>query len=106
MGSHRTPDEIAGAQTSGVGLHVAIVREQDGIPDFVLVEGSREALRFLADMIRAVAESESLPAGYSMGPASAGRFHFADTATEALYISCVEADSDSAVGELEERSDV
>lgn len=106
MGTHRTPDEIAGAQTSALGLHVARLSEgEEDEEKFVLIQGSREALSFLADVIRSVANSESLPAGFSMGPASAGRFHFADSATEGLYISCVEASSDAGACERGKRSD-
>lgn len=87
MRTQRSPDEIVGAQIHALGLHVTTLRPQE---DFVLIQGSREALRFLANVIVGVANSDSLPADFSMGPASAGQFHFAESATEGLYISCIE----------------
>ncbi len=97
VGDRRTPDAIAGEQTRPVGLHVGVVQSQDGFEDLVLIEGSREALRFLAEILVALAEAEALPADFSMSPSGAGRFHLAETTTEALYINCVESDSASAV---------
>ena len=86
------------------GLHVRVVPSQDELEDFVLVEGSREALRFLAEIILALAESDTLPAHFSMSPSSAGRFHLADTATEALYINCVDNHSKEAAARDGEQS--
>ncbi len=104
MGQRGTPDAIAGAQTRSAGLHVRVVPSQDELEDFVLVEGSREALRFLAEIILALAESDTLPAHFSMSPSSAGRFHLADTATEALYINCVDNHSKEAAARDGEQS--
>jgi len=55
----------------------------------VLIEGSRDALRFLASILNAVAATETLPSDSSMGPVSAGNFHSADSAKVGLYVSCI-----------------
>lgn len=94
MAKSLSPDDIAGAQTVSVGLHIGVMRHEDEAEDFVLVQGSRDALRFLGELIFAVADSDSLPADFSIGPRSAGQFHFADSATEAIYIRCTESSDD------------
>jgi hypothetical protein len=68
------------------------------------IEGSREALTFLAEILLALAETEALPADFSMSPSGAGRFHLAETTTETLYIKCVEGDSAGAVVGREDQS--
>ncbi len=96
MGARRTPDEILGAQDHSVGLTIRMLpAELEDEDDYVLLSGSREALRLLGDVLHSLAESDELPASIQMGPHSAGRFHLSSSTEVGMYLLCSSADHDS-----------
>lgn len=90
MSDRPTPDEIFESHAEPVGLEIRLVEDGTGDDRFVLVSGDREALRFLAAVLTALAESSTLPASKQFGPKSAGRFHLSPRSDIAVYLQCAE----------------
>lgn len=88
MGELPTPDEIFGAQEDPAGLEIRLVEASDPDERFLLISGSREALRLLAAVLDALADSPRLPASTQFGPRSAGRFHLSPSSNIAVYLQC------------------
>jgi hypothetical protein len=97
----QSPDDVCAGRIHTAGVELRLIAgdvSADELP-LVLVRGEPEALRFLAELLQAVADSPTLPARFQMSPNGAGRFHFSASAEIGLYIECVEALSDSSGGE-------
>ncbi len=88
MGELPTPDQIFGAHDEPGGLEIRLVEASDPDERFVLISGSREALRLLAAVLDALADSPHLPASTQFGPRSAGRFHLSPSSNIAVYLQC------------------
>jgi hypothetical protein len=87
----RSPDEVCAARTRPVQLDLRVLdgdHEADELP-LVLVRGTAEALRFMADLLTAVADSPTKPSRFQLAPNAAGRFHFSSAADAGLYIECL-----------------
>jgi len=96
MGERRSPDQILGAQDHSVGLTLRMLPAQlENEDDYVLISGSREAMRLLGDLLQALAEADELPASVQIGPNSAGQFHLSPRTEVGAYLLC-SAESDEA----------
>ena len=88
LGARMKTDEICELYADKkVGLTVKLLDQCDGEkePSAVLIEGSAEALRLLAELLIAVAgevENES----FYISPFAAGSIHFSSSATLGVYI--------------------
>jgi hypothetical protein len=72
-----------------VGLNVRLI-EADGTaekPTMVLIEGSRQALMMLSNLLSAVASEDN--DGFSISPFGAGSVHFSSLAKLGIYIHCL-----------------
>jgi len=73
---------------TSVQLNTRLLDDDDeGGGPILLIEGSKAALLFLSDLLRAVAEGSS--SSFHIDPHGAGRFHFAKKATHGLYMNRV-----------------
>lgn len=74
-------------QKNGASLSVAILPDEDGNTEFeyVLIEGDPEALRFLSEILAAMADDES-DDGYQIHPKGAGSSYFNPSSPLGLYI--------------------
>jgi hypothetical protein len=80
----RTDDLCVEHADKGTKITVRALEE-----DVVLIEGNAEALGFLADLLRALGESNE--DSRQIGPGMAGSALFSDQSTLGLYLSCVPA---------------
>jgi hypothetical protein len=76
-----SPDSVC-AQYASRGVKISIRKMETGI---VLIEGSAEALRFLARLVAAQAEF-SADCGFEIGPRSAGNALFTSDSDLGIYI--------------------
>ncbi|MGO4134314.1 hypothetical protein ACEQ6A_07135 [Rhizobium brockwellii] len=67
-----------------VGLNVRLL-DDDGDKNIVLIEGQATALRFLAELLLAVADGEPGETFY-ISPFSAGRMHFSKDSELGFYL--------------------
>lgn len=82
-------NEILSSQKHSVGLDIRLLPGvEENEDDFALISGSREALRFLAAVIQALADSPALPATVHLGPRSAGKFHLSSETEMGIYLRC------------------
>lgn len=82
----RTDDICEHYADKKVGLALRLLEEDDGeAPSIVLIEGSSDALRMLAELLIAVAE-ETDNDGFSISPTGAGRIHFSPSSKFGVYI--------------------
>lgn len=72
-------------EDASVGLALKIVEEDDGKPSMVLVEGPASALKFLAQLLNAVADEQEEDS-FFISPSGAGSFHFSSTSELGVYI--------------------
>jgi hypothetical protein len=82
-----SPDEICQANSyvsAGLSIRVIDDGDKDEAP-ILLIEGSHEALVFLADVIRAVANGEDANT-FALTPTGSGNFHFSPDATHGIYM--------------------
>jgi hypothetical protein len=79
MEEAKTPDEISG-NASGIALTIRLEGKNT-----VVLEGSRESLRFLGELLLAQAEA-AVDCGFQLSPRGAGSAHFALGATCGIYI--------------------
>jgi hypothetical protein len=88
----RSPDTVCAEQVQPAGLDLRLIAGDDSVGELplVVVRGTPDALRFLADLLRAVADSPTVPARFQMAPNAAGQFHFSAAAEVGLYIDCIE----------------
>lgn len=76
-----------------VGLTLRLLDEENGSPpSTVLVEGSAQALRMLAELLVAVADAGG-DDGFSISPFGAGKIHFSNVAELGIYIHCLSVES-------------
>lgn len=68
-------------------------REQTPIQDYVLIEGSRESLRFLGELITAFV-SEDCGCNFDIHPQGAGSAHFTTKSSIGLYLHVKPCDLD------------
>lgn len=68
-----------------VGLILRLLQDDDGDSSSVLIEGSQQALRMLAELLLAVAE-EPENEDFSISPFGAGKAHFSELSELGLYI--------------------
>jgi len=66
-------------------IRILEVEDEDEDEELVLIEGRRDALKFLAELLLAVSE-ESADDGFSISPIGAGSIHFSESATLGIYI--------------------
>jgi hypothetical protein len=79
-------DEICDRYSeNSVGLVLRLLNDDLGSPSDVLVEGSSDALKMLAELLMAVA-NEVENDSFSISPFGPGRFHFSKTAEIGIYI--------------------
>lgn len=79
-------DDICGRfANQRVGLSLRLLPDDDGTKDIVLIEGRREALHMLAELLLAVAD-EPTADGFSIQPRGAGSVHFAESSELGFYI--------------------
>ena len=91
MSGAQSPDEVCELYSDlSVGLALRVIQPdpEDGLDDvpFILVEGTADALRFLANLLVAVAEGESNESSFQLSPKGAGSFHFSAAAEVGLYV--------------------
>ncbi|OUL97933.1 hypothetical protein [Variovorax sp. JS1663] len=68
-----------------VGLILRLLQDDEGDTASVLIEGSQQALRMLAELLLAVAD-EPENEGFSISPFGAGKTHFSELSELGLYI--------------------
>jgi hypothetical protein len=88
----RSPDAVCADRIEPAGLDLRLIAGDDSVGELplIVVRGTPDALRFLADLLRAVADSPTIPARFQMAPNAAGQFHFSASAEVGLYIDCIE----------------
>ncbi|MFN8523177.1 MAG: hypothetical protein U0821_08740 [Chloroflexota bacterium] len=89
-----TPDRICGeaGERPSVRLELRVIpagKDWDEVPTVDLT-GSREALRFLARVIQAVADTPDLPATFHLSPKGAGNYHFSSLSNAGIYIEYID----------------
>ena len=82
-----TPDQVCERHSEkSVELSVGLIRADDAEgPDLVLIEGRPEALRMLAELLVAVADTDEED-GFHIEPRGAGGFHFSKTSEFGIYL--------------------
>jgi len=82
-----TPDEICERYSiKNVGLSLKILSDGEADPNpLILIEGTKDALKMLSEIIAAVAE-DSKGDGFSISPNGAGSIHFDKTSDYGIYI--------------------
>lgn len=88
----RSPDTVCAEQTQSAGLDLRVLDGDDSAGELplVVVRGTPDALKFLAELLQAVASAPTLPARFQMAPNAAGRFHFSPSAEVGIYIDCIQ----------------
>lgn len=88
--STRTPDDVCAEREFSAQLDLRLMASDPRANElpFVVCRGTPEALRFLAELLMAVADSKKFPARFHLSPNAAGRFHFSDSVDVGLYIEC------------------
>lgn len=88
--SQPTPDDIfLKYSEESVGLEIRLITDSEDGP-FVLISGKRSALRFLSEVLAALAESPNVPASKQFGPTASGAFHLSKTSDIDVYLECTE----------------
>lgn len=87
-----TPDEFLGNQDASVRLRTQLLEPdpEGGLPT-VVIQGTRAALRFLAELLTKIAAVGGLPFDIHLDPRGAGEFHFDETSSVGLYIECIDS---------------
>lgn len=91
MKDAQSPDEVCELYSDrSVELALTVIGpDPEDAPDdvpFVLVEGTADALRFLAKILIAVADDETQDSSFQLSPTGAGSFHFSPAAEVGLYV--------------------
>ena len=82
-----TPDEICEKYSKkSVGISVSPVYGDDGELLFLNIEGSRQGLTMVSELIASIANGPE-DDDFSISPAGAGRFHFSKASKIGLAIS-------------------
>lgn len=81
----KTDDICDRYSDKSVGLVLKLLEDEKSLPSTVLIEGSSEALRMLAELLLAVAD-EPENDGFSISPFGAGKLHFGESAEIGVYI--------------------
>ncbi|WP_075657000.1 hypothetical protein [Pseudochrobactrum sp. B5] len=63
--------------------------DEDSIHPYVLIEGSADTLRKLAELILALPD-DNIARDFQMGPNAPGCAHFTKDSTIGIYINCVD----------------
>jgi hypothetical protein len=84
---HTTPDRVC-AEYAKRNVKIA-VRSLEGEEDVIVIEGAREGLEFLGQLLLAQAASKNC--GFQLGPPGAGKALFAPEATKGIYIHRINA---------------
>lgn len=79
---------VWGWYESPVSLEIRLVPGDESDESFVLINGSRVALTFLADVLTTLAEAPNLPAKKSFGPFTAGSYHVTPKSNIDIYLQC------------------
>ena len=66
-------------------LNIRVTEDDDGQGRYVLIEGGKASLEWLAKLIHAHATGQN-GCGLQLHPAGPGRLHFAKTATHGVYL--------------------
>ena len=79
-----TDDILARYGDESVELELRLVDGDAG--PFMLVSGGRPALRFLSELLAALADSPELPSSRQLGPDGAGSFHLSPRSNTSIYL--------------------
>jgi hypothetical protein len=83
-----TDDILARYSDESVELELRLVDGDAG--PFMLISGGRPALRFLSELLAALADSPELPSSRQLGPDGAGSFHLSPRSNTSIYLQCTE----------------
>lgn len=67
-------------------LSIRLLKEDDGDPLTVVIEGPARALIMLSELLAAVATSDARD-GFSLSPFGAGSFHFSPSSEMGIYLT-------------------
>ena len=76
-----SPDSVCGAAKDSIKFKIAPLPND---PSYVLIEGDKDAFRFLARLLEAQAEADDC--GFQIGPKGAGRARFKKGSSLGLYL--------------------
>lgn len=88
-----TDDVFAKYNNESVELELRLV--DDDAEPFMLISGGRPALRFLSELLAALADSPELPSSRQFGPNGAGSFHLSPRSNISIYLQCDEQRGDA-----------
>jgi hypothetical protein len=77
----KTPDSVCGAARDKIKFKIVPLPED---PTYVLIEGDKDAFRFLAQLFEAHAQADD--SGFQIGPNCAGKARFKRGSSLGLYL--------------------
>jgi hypothetical protein len=84
----KTPDSICGNASDNIKFTIAPLPEDS---TYVLIEGDKDAFKFLARLLDAQAEANAC--GFQIGPKGAGRARFKKGSSLGLYLHRIPCDA-------------